>query len=171
MRRPIALAAALALAFMTSAASAQDEAPVSTVEIPLQECLEVVHGMQADPDATERPGGRECIGIGSEACQAQPGGDTTLGTTQCNVAEQEFWDGLRIYYVETLEADLEPEVFASLQAAQQAFEQWRDAKCAFTYDLWKDGTISQIVHSSCRLQASAEWALELGDVLTELQPR
>lgn len=141
------------------------EPPVNpAAEIALQSCLEAVHAAQADPETIDRPSGVECIGAGSTACQEEEG-DSTLAMVGCNQTEAQFWGELWGYYYDTLRDQLAPEVSAKLQAAQEAWEPWRDAKCAFTYELWKDGTISQVLHSYCEMEVMAEWALELGDVL------
>ncbi|MGJ8529576.1 lysozyme inhibitor LprI family protein [Maritalea sp.] len=153
------LAAALAISSMT-AANAQEFTPDD--EAQLQQCVETVHEIQR---AGEEISMRECIGAASRVCMEAPGGDTTVGIMQCTLRENAWWDSYLNFLYQDLKANLSTEQFASLRNAQRAWITYRDAKCGFEYEYWKEGTIRTTFHSSCLLDATATRAIDLAGYL------
>ena len=144
---------------------AQETAYTSEDETALQQCVETVNDINSAGEEGESASLTECIGIASNTCQDAPDGASTQGIVACNQREQSWWDmQLNLYYDE-LKADLESDVFDSLQQAQRAWLTYRDAKCTFVYELWRDGSIRSVVQSSCMLDTTATRAIELGEAL------
>ncbi|MTH79534.1 lysozyme inhibitor LprI family protein [Paracoccus aestuariivivens] len=105
-----------------------------------------------------------CIGNAAEACSATTEqGETTLGISQCKMAETKAWDDLLNGEYKTLRKNYadQPELQKGLQAAQRAWIAFRDADCKFAYDVWGDGSIRQIVGADCQLRHTAHRAAEL----------
>jgi uncharacterized protein YecT (DUF1311 family) len=105
-----------------------------------------------------------CVGEAAARCQAQPGGDTTLGMAECLTAEAQAWQGL---LEESLTAkarelgQINPELEAQLTEAQSAWEAYRDAECGLRYAVWIAGSIRTIIAADCHLQKTAARALEV----------
>jgi uncharacterized protein YecT (DUF1311 family) len=105
---------------------------------------------------------RTCIGRISEDCQSQPGGQSTLGMSQCNVAEAEAWDRLlNDTYRKLVTAAKQGGYEADLRKAQRAWVAFRDSDCALAYAVWGDGSMRQIAGSACQLDRTATRVLEL----------
>lgn len=91
-----------------------------------------------------------CIGRMAEACkEGEEGGWSTLGISQCNLAEARVWDGyLNSVYQETLaaleasdadEAEQFPEFTRRVEALRDAQRSWiafRDDECRLAYAIW-----------------------------------
>lgn len=116
-----------------------------------------------------------CVGAAANACQALEGGATTLGVTECTMAEQAVWDDLLNTNYQVLRdlfkgqkaigQDLSgEELTLRLRDAQRAWIAFRDADCGFRYDIYRGGTIRSIVGANCALAMTAQRALELRDV-------
>lgn len=116
-----------------------------------------------------------CLGKAAGQCQAQPGGDTTLGTSECIRSETEHWDvilnreyqALTQYFrdLDSLGSDASPEeLTAALLEAQRAWIAFRDVECGFAYQRWRGGTIRSIVFANCMMVFTAERAIELRDM-------
>lgn len=147
-------------------ARAQDQDLRAAVDPALQQCIEAVNDTRLSDDGSgDLPSLSECIGAGTNACQEEPGGASTQGMSACNEAEQAFWDDLLNYAYTSLRDSLEPEIFSALQAAQQAWIPWRDARCNFVYENAKDGTISQVLTSFCLAETTAQRAIDLMQVM------
>lgn len=117
---------------------------------------------------------RNCIGRIVETCVAtSPGGDTTLGTSECIQLETSAWDAiLNSEYRATRDAFaaddasgdlLTPEATRvdALLAAQRAWIAYRDAECALRYTQWGSGSLRVIVAGNCLMEETAERAVEL----------
>lgn len=115
-----------------------------------------------------------CLGQASTACQDLPGGQTTIGISECIQAETAEWDAiLNEEYVATQElnamADAEGlsrmmDRTEALRAAQRAWIAFRDADCAARYAMWQDGSIRTVVGANCHLTMTAQRAIELRDM-------
>jgi uncharacterized protein YecT (DUF1311 family) len=106
-----------------------------------------------------------CLGAASNACQTvTPGGGTTLGITECILAETAAWDGLLNREYAATRATLEPDIAAQLLTAQRAWIAFRDAECGLQYALWRDGTIRSIVAANCRMVMTARRTIDLRDM-------
>ena len=114
-----------------------------------------------------------CIGAASNACQRRPGGDTTIGITECIAAETAAWDAIlnREYRAARDALDGEGEIGIdtgqALLEAQRAWIAYRDAECALTYARWQGGTIRSIAAANCHLVFTATRAIELRDMRGE----
>lgn len=108
-----------------------------------------------------------CVGDAARACQALPGGDTTLGITECLMAETRLWEEvMQAEYARQAEelAALPGELPAQLAATQAAWRSYRDAECGLRYAYWIDGSIRTIVAGDCHLRKTAARAQELRDL-------
>ena len=105
----------------------------------------------------------DCIGIASNLCQGAPAGSTTLGISQCTMAETAEWDRiLNREYAATRDAYADtPGLADSLLAAQRAWIALRDADCSVAYDRYGGGSMRSIAGVYCRLNHTARRALEL----------
>ena len=108
-----------------------------------------------------------CAGDAADACRVRPGGGTTLGISQCLMAETQVWVGLMNAAIarqaEAFGRD-RPELVAELHAVQDAWVAYRDAECGLRYAIWVGGSIRTIVAGSCHLRKTAARALELRDL-------
>lgn len=108
-----------------------------------------------------------CVGAAAAACQARPGGETTIGIAACLMAETAVWaDLMQAAYDRQAGAlaGAPGDLVAQLAAAQAAWEVYREAECGLRYGYWIDGSIRTIVAADCRLKKTAARALELHDL-------
>lgn len=149
--------ALIALVAIPGLAWAQRAADLSAQVDPaqVQACLDAARPVDRSPD---------CAGDAARACQARPGGETTLGVTECLMAETAVWDDLMRAALsdqaETLarqDASLPPQ----LEAAQAAWAAYRDAQCGLVYAIWMEGSIRTILAADCHLAKTAQRAVEL----------
>ena len=159
--RPLALVLTLIIAFPALA----QEAPEFTARDAelMTACIDDIKAQYAAAagPAPQRPL-TECIGAASDICMdTEDGGSTTIGISACLGRETAWWDSqLNVHYA-SLEQTLDPDVFSSLRTAQRAWIGYRDAACAFAYDLWRGGSIRSTVHASCMLDETARRAAAL----------
>ncbi|RKF14988.1 DUF1311 domain-containing protein [Roseovarius spongiae] len=152
------LASGLAgLAMMAGAAVAQDAPPIDTVAV--RAC------MAQTPLGVVQP---DCIGRASNACQARPGGDTTIGITECIMAETQVWDAMLNEEYKAVRRMFRSEggegLTVALRDAQRAWIAFRDAECGLAYSRWAGGSIRTIVAANCQLGMTAQRTLELRDM-------
>lgn len=152
--RAVARAGAVALAVMSGPVVAQQ-------------------GVQLDPEAvracaqTARAvdrGAPACAGEAARACQARPGGGTTLGTTECLMAETAVWGDLMQAALADQAQRLgqqDPALVPQLNAAQKAWIAYRDAECGLRYGIWIEGSIRTIIAADCHLIKTAQRAIEV----------
>ena len=115
-----------------------------------------------------------CLGQASGQCQTQPGGSTTIGITDCILAETREWDSIlneQYQATQAHAAEMDAAVPSSmmdrsdaLRDAQRAWIAFRDADCGARYAMWQDGTIRTIVGANCRMTMTAQRAIELRDM-------
>lgn len=108
-----------------------------------------------------------CVGAAAAACQALPGGDTTLGISECLMAETAVWAGLmQAAYDRQVErlGQSDPSLPESLRNSQAAWMAYRDAECGLRYHVWLDGSIRVIIAGNCHLEKTAARAQELRDL-------
>lgn len=142
------LAAVVAPALAQQTEFAVDQAIVAA-------CFDSAGGAEIDPD---------CIGRASAACQAGfEQGETTLGISQCNMAESAAWDELlnREYKATRALFEDSPAVRDRLMEAQRAWIALRDADCRLAYDRWEDGSMRNVAGSDCQMRHTARRTLEL----------
>ena len=163
MKLLLATCLCLPLACLAPAA-AVEPAYTSDDEMTLQQCFEAVNDTNS-AENTDTVSLHDCIGAASGICQGIPGGDSTQGMVACNQREEAWWDAQLNTYYDQLQSNLEPDVAESLKLAQRAWLKYRDAKCTFVDQLWRDGTIHSVMASYCTMDATATRALELGDSL------
>ena len=109
-----------------------------------------------------------CAGIVSAPCQAEPGGETTLGMNQCLAREADAWDAVlerqwprlmtRAREVDAANQTAVPELDSAaetLRGAQRAWIVFRDAECRHNYAIWGMGSFRAVAHSACRLDLTA----------------
>lgn len=113
-------------------------------------------------------GAPACAGEAARACQALPGGQTTLGITECLMAEAAVWGDLmraaltrQAAALATAGPDQAPDLARQLDAAQTAWAAYRDAQCGLVYAIWLDGSIRTIMAGACHLRMLAARAVEL----------
>ena len=113
-----------------------------------------------------------CTGIVSAPCQAEPGGETTLGMNQCLAREADAWDtvlGRQLPRLMTRAREVDAanrttddsgclaldSAAETLRGAQRAWIVFRDAECRHNYAIWGKGSFRAIAHSACRLDLTA----------------
>jgi len=131
-------------------------------EIQMQQCIETVHDLQSDGENVSL---KECIGAASRVCMDEPGGQTTIGMTECTMRENAWWDQYLNFLYQDLKANLTSERFSKLRDAQRAWIAFRDEDCGFSYEYWKEGTIRSNIYSGCVLDKTANRALDLAEYL------
>ncbi len=142
----------LLLAGLSSPAQAQDVSFDGSI---VEACFARTRSGMTDPD---------CIGIASAACQvATPGGDTTLGISQCAMAETAAWDAILNREYRAARSDFAdiPGIGDLLLAAQRGWIALRDADCRIAYDRWGGGSMRNIASANCQMEHTAQRALEL----------
>lgn len=105
-----------------------------------------------------------CIGDAANTCQqTTKQGQTTLGISQCLMAENAAWDVLlnREYKAVRDSFASQPELQQALLTAQRAWIALRDADCTLAYDRWGNGSMRQIGGASCQMNHTARRALDL----------
>lgn len=121
----------------------------------LQSCVDELEPT-AGPDA--------CLGVIADPCQAQDGGGTTVGMTECFLQEAAAWDHLlnRYYGIAMPTGPRDPGTFAGdLLAAQRAWIGFRDAECAMQYTRWGDGSMRTIAGAICQAELVARRTMDL----------
>ncbi len=145
----VALAAALLAAAAAARADAADDAADAADLRAIEACV---------ADHARRP--RDCLGAVSEPCTAASG-QTTLDITRCAGRETAAWDALLNRWYKALRAGLDPAAARSLRDAQRAWIKFRDADCAFAYELWAGGSMRTVAGAFCQRDRTATRAIEL----------
>ncbi len=109
-----------------------------------------------------------CAGIVSTPCQAEPGGQTTLGMNRCLAREADAWDAVlerqfprlmtRAREIDAANQSTAPALDSAaetLRSAQRAWIVFRDAECRHNYAIWGMGSFRNVAHSACRLDLTA----------------
>lgn len=120
----------------------------------------------------------DCLGQASDICQAQPGGSTTIGITDCITSEYAAWDALLNEEYQNVRRAFGArqgggsglsgeELNNSLLAAQRAWIAFRDAECSLQYDRYLGGTIRGIVGANCLMVMTASRTIALRDMAGE----
>ncbi len=165
MRRLLVL---IAMFSFVGPAAARDDYPYTEADaVLLQDCLEALHAAIEDPADGAPISGTECVGVAADACMAEPDGASTYGMMSCNLREVSFWEEQAAFYVDMLRDSLTEEQFAALTTAQDAWLAYRDAQCNFLYEFWIDGTIRNVIASSCLLDETGNRAGFLMTTLIE----
>ena len=156
----LALLPALPLAAPTPASAQGSASPVQVNPAYVAECLR-----NAGPgDIAPR-----CLGHAAKLCQQQPGGDTTIGISECLQSEAAAWDGYLNRAYGTLRAAYRRQgggMAEALLKAQRAWIGFRDAQCALDYARWGDGSMRTIAAANCQMTMTAGRAIDLRDMET-----
>lgn len=108
-----------------------------------------------------------CLGNAAEVCQkSHTQGETTLGISECLMAEAAAWDDLlnREYKLTRDAFADQPGLPDRLLEAQRAWIAFRDAECTLAYDSYGGGSMRVIAAADCRLRHTARRTLELRDM-------
>lgn len=114
-----------------------------------------------------RDDAQACIGDAANQCQdTQPQGQTTLGISECLMAEHAAWDRILNREYGQLRDNYADDagLVAQLRDAQRAWITFRDADCRLAYDRYGGGSMRVIAAAGCRLQHTARRALDLRDM-------
>ncbi len=152
MIRVLALAALLLLPAPAIAA------PSDVVEPALQQCILSATTRSEDDSG---PIITDCISVGSNACQNEPGGSSNAGIVRCDGIEEAFWTALMTFEYGELVKKLKPDALASLKAAQKAWTPWRLARCDFVKKSQPDATLVAVDVSYCKMETTAQRAIDL----------
>ncbi|MDO5370691.1 lysozyme inhibitor LprI family protein [Paracoccus sp. (in: a-proteobacteria)] len=117
----------------------------------------------AAPDQTAR---RACIGLASQACMNAAGGETTAGMHGCLSPEIAQWDEMLNAAYAGLRQSSDSRATA-LRDAQRAWIAFVDAACAYEASAYEGGSLAGVVGGTCRMQRTAERALELRGYVEE----
>ena len=138
---------------LASGASAQ-EVPVDRETV--EACFET--------GRAEAGGLPSCVGDAAARCQERPGGGTTLGISNCLMAETGVWAALmQEAYDQKLDTlrETDESLPEALRQSQEAWATYRDAACGLQYSIWLEGSIRVIIAGNCHLRKTAGRALEL----------
>lgn len=160
MIRTIVLTAVVLFATQTYA---EDATKSPGLEPALQQCIEAVNSSQ---DQDNAPQMSDCISVGSNACQNEPGGSSTQGISGCNRQEQAFWDSMVTFIYGELTRSLKGDALTTLKSSQKAWTPWRDTRCKLVYATTKNGSMSQVYLTYCLMETTALRAIDLMDALT-----
>jgi len=108
-----------------------------------------------------------CVGDAAADCQGRPGGDTTLGISECLMAETGVWAALmQEAYDRKVQSlgEIESSLPEALRTSQDAWVAYREAECGLQYRIWSQGSIRVIIAGTCDLQKTAARALELSEL-------
>lgn len=112
-----------------------------------------------------------CFGLTADACSQSMSAserDTTIGISQCQVAEFDAWDGaLNALWPGLRSYAAEQDIENTLVDAQRAWIVFRDAECRFQTARWGMGTFRQIAWPACRGHLTAERVTALRAVRRE----
>lgn len=159
---------ALTPAGLSRAQDSGDVVEASANEQAMAECL--------DSALAEIRSSDSCIGTLTSACLSSA--ITTVDMIDCYGPETEFWETrMMSAYAELSEAyhrqDEEDDPIRALvprlEHVQTQWAHWRDAKCGFENDKFRGGSLGRVVSTDCRLQETAERALELEELLEETE--
>lgn len=103
----------------------------------------------------------DCIGRSSQSCMEQPGGDTTLGMSQCLSGETAIWDQMLNDEYQKLIAALSEKGATQARKAQRLWIQMRDTDCELAYIIYEGGTIATPTAASCILDRTGTRTLQL----------
>lgn len=159
---------AIAACLMTLLAAwpvvAQDEALTADTELS-EICFENA-GLRFEQG--DDPDWQSCVGLASDVCMRQPGGDTTVGMTDCIGSEYQFWDRKlnQIYQIvlsiaESMDqqmADLGSAAEQQAPALRQMQRDWiayRDSACRYERSRWGGGTGGGPASANCMLELAA----------------
>lgn len=105
-----------------------------------------------------------CVGGAAAACQDRPGGHTTLGISECLMAEMRIWGEVMnsafARQAETL-GERDSALVEQLRESQRAWSAYREAECGLRYALWIGGSIRTVMAGNCHLRKTAARAMEL----------
>jgi uncharacterized protein YecT (DUF1311 family) len=156
----------LCLAIATPAIAEDNRYPPTDADDDaMTQCIEAQDAATDDPGYTDPIDERGCVGMAASACKQEPDASSTPGIAACNMREASWWTGLVGMYLASLEAELTPDQYKALVKSQELWQPFMEAKCAFVYEFWIDGTIRDPLHADCVLQETATRALELRDLL------
>ncbi|MCF4099529.1 lysozyme inhibitor LprI family protein [Maritalea mediterranea] len=157
------IATSLLVAGLAQPSVAQDNQFTMEDEMHMQNCWEAVTDMNLQGEEHTLD---ECIGTAAEVCmEEEEGGMTTIGMSSCMMREHSWWDSILNIQYQNLKQVLEPALFEDLRDAQRKWIPYRDASCSFHYNYWGDGTMRSTAFASCMLDATANRAIELSNIL------
>jgi len=145
--RAIALSAVLVAAFFSAAPARADDAET------IAACLQA-----------ERDAGRDqhsCIGSISDPCLNEPAGQSTVGMVDCTEKETKIWDTMLNEEYGRLMSLLQGKAAEAVRKAERLWIEARDADCLVPYAIYEGGTIAQPTAASCRLDHTADRALQV----------
>lgn len=131
----------------------------------------------------EHKDAESCIGVVSDDCMRQPGGDSTMGMNECLSREIAVWDArLNAAYKAALAGfvasqtldryDAKAGTTTSIKGAnlvrdtERAWIAYRDLKCAAAQLPMAGGTGASLLGGSCLLRETARQAIWLGSLNT-----
>lgn len=124
---------------------------------------------------------RDCVGLGSTRCMADPGGETTLGMVGCLRDEAADWDrrlnehyGRAIRAITTVDVEIgsDPQagpVAPLLRQAQRDWIAFRDSACGFERLRYRGGSLGGPASQDCLLRLTAEQALRLRRIAEDME--
>jgi uncharacterized protein YecT (DUF1311 family) len=150
MRKLHVLAAVLAALAVTPAHAQTRKATAQETKL-IRDCVD---------QKRENRKGDQCIGLVSNRCLKQPGGDANLNRADCDRVEQDIWDAVLNETYKELQGDLDADQKAKARDMQRAWIAARDATCEF-YHHKIQGSMAVPMTASCLLTETARRALLL----------
>jgi uncharacterized protein YecT (DUF1311 family) len=132
----------------------------------MQQCFAQV----ADAAEVDAGGGAslsDCIGAASNVCKQAD--FSAEAAAICNAREQAWWDALLTRYYTTLSTGLPAPTAQSLRKAQDAWLDYRDARCDYGEILWGTDGDLPITSTFCWLMLTAERVIDLSYDLSAVE--
>lgn len=163
--RTLTLFAALTIPGVTQA---QTGSFTSEDEALMLQCFAAV----ADAAEVDAGGGAsldDCIGAASNECKQADPSPSAETAAVCNQREQWWWEALLDQHLDTLTGGLPEPTADSLRKTQNAWLDYRDARCDYGELLWSTGSTLPITGTFCWLILTAERAIDLSFDLSAVE--
>ncbi len=158
MYRPIVM---MMLAGAMLGAAHADPRPTGRLTFPAADPGDVAAVTACVTSATDRTQLAACTTVVSGPCLDQPGGDTTLGASACQMRSASAWQGALDGAYQSLLTSQSPGQIRALRVSQGAWIKWREAGCAYEASAWEGGSLAKIVMADCLAETTATRAVSL----------
>ncbi len=158
----LAVAGGPALAQTEAQAKAQAQEELSDGE-KIDQCLAAVTNAGSDP--------RACVGVVADPCLEKIGDGAKAEAAQCMQRETTIWAEHLVSSVKELASVLGDDAPQSLADVQDAWNTYRQRRCAFGKVLYHDTELALVWRATCMLEETGRRAVEIGAILKEARNR
>lgn len=156
--RPVAM---MVLAGAWLCAAHADPRPTGRPGFPAADPRDVAAVTACLASAADRTQLDACKTVVSRPCLDQPGGETTLGASTCQMRSASAWQGALEGAYQALMTSQSPGQIRALRAAQSAWLRWREAGCAFEASALEGGSLAGVIMAGCLAETTAARAVSL----------